>query len=294
MTMPPYPATGSGLGAQGLDTTRAHPARVYAAWLGAGKDTFAADRDAAAQIAEIAPWAPHSARANRAFLRRAVTFLARQGITNYLDIGTGQPVAGNVHEIAQRHQPEARVAYVDNDSVVLAHARALLARDHRTIAVPGDAREPHAILTDPAIRAHLDLDQPVAVLLVAVAHFLDGDQPARTLTAIRETLPAGSYIAISHATDLPEARQETDRATATHEAVKLYNSLTAPLTLRTPDQITTLLDGLDLIPPGLVPADQWRPHRRRPGPPVPVLAGIGHLPVTFPPARHHARPVQRP
>jgi hypothetical protein len=138
------PATdpGPGPGTHGIDTSHAHPARVYAAWLGADKDTFAADRDAATRIAQTAPWVVAGARANRAFLRRAITYLARHGITSYLDIGSGLPVAGNVHEIAQRHQPDARVAYLDNDPVVLAHARALLACDHRTIAVPGDARDP--------------------------------------------------------------------------------------------------------------------------------------------------------
>jgi hypothetical protein len=278
MTAPTHPATAPDLRAQGLDTSRAHPARVYAAWLGADKDTFAADRDAATRIAQKAPWVVAGARDNRAFLRRAVAYLARQGITSYLDIGSGLPIAGNVHEIAQRHQPEARVAYLDNDPVVLAHARALLACDHRTIAVPGDARHPHAILTDPAIRAHLDFDRPVAVLLVAVAHFLDGDQPARTVAAIREALPMGSYVVISHVADLPEASHETSRATATREAADLYNDLAAPLTLRTPDQITALLGGLELVPPGLVPADHWRPRRKHPGPPVPILAAVGRTP----------------
>ena len=279
MSTPIRPATdlAPGPGALGIDTSRAHPARVYAAWLGADKDAFAADRDAAAQIADVAPCVPLGARANRAFLRRAVAFLARQGITSYLDIGSGLPVAGNVHEIAQRHQPDARVAYVDNDPVVLAHARALLACDHRTIAVPGDARDPDAILADPAIRTHLDFGQPVAVLLVAVAHFLDGDQPARTVAAVREALPAGSYIVISHVADLPEVPQETGRAAATREAADLYNNLAAPFTLRTRDQIAALLDGLELVPPGLVPAHQWRSRRGRSAPPTPVLVGVGSL-----------------
>jgi hypothetical protein len=160
------PGGAEGLAERGFDTDRAHPARVYNKWL-SGKDNFAADREVAEQVARIAPWAVTGARANRAFLRRAVSFLARQGITQFVDVGAGLPSAGNVHEVARRFQPDARVCYLDNDPVVLAHARALLAGKN-TIAVAGDARDPQTILADPEIRAHIDFGRPVAVLFIAI------------------------------------------------------------------------------------------------------------------------------
>jgi hypothetical protein len=185
-----------------------------------------------------------------------------------------------VHEVAQTINPACRVAYVDNDDLVLVHARALLARDARTIAVPGDARDPTGILADPQVRSHLDLDRPVAVLLVAVLHFIvDHDQVAGIMASLRNHLAPGSYVVISHVADLPDTPGRPARAAATHAAAGRYESLAGPFTLRTPEQVTALFDGFDLIPPGIVPAHQWRPRRRNPGAAIPVLAGIGHLPI---------------
>jgi SAM-dependent methyltransferase len=268
--------TAAGATLADVDLSRAHPARVYNRWL-RGKDHFAADRAVAEQVARIAPWAVTGARANRAFLRRAVSFLARQGITQFVDVGAGLPSAGNVHEVAQRFQPDARVCYLDNDPVVLAHARALLAGKN-TIAVAGDARDPQAILADPEVRAHVDFQLPVAVLFIAVLHFLCAeDDPAGVVAAFRDVLAPGSFVVISHVADLPDGHAGSERAQATREAVKLYEELAAPFVLRTREDIAGLFAGFDLVDPGLVLAHRWRPDRRRPGPPVPVLAAVGRL-----------------
>lgn len=264
----------------GFDTKHAHPARVYDVWLG-GKDGFAADREAAQQVAEKAPWVVQGARANRAFLRRAVVYLAGAGIDQFLDIGSGLPTSGNVHEIAQRVNPEARVVYVDLDPVVLVHARALLTKGSTTIAVAGDARDPWSILTDATVRGHLDFTRPVAVLFVAVLHFLsDEDNPAGVVGVFREALAPGSHVVISHVADLPDDQQPEGRADATREAAKVYQDLAAPFTLRTRAEIQDLFAGFELVQPGLIGAHEWRPARGRPGPSVPVLAGVGRLPET--------------
>lgn len=269
----------------GIVVDRAHPARVYNRLLG-GKDHFAADREVADRIARVAPWAVTAARANRAFLRRAVAFLARQGITQFLDIGAGLPSAGNVHEVAQRVQPEARVCYVDQDPIVLAHARALLA-GRTTIAVAGDARTPQAILADPAVRALIDFQSPVAVLFVAVLHFLRAeDEPAAVVATFRDALAPGSFVVISHAADLPDDPHGPGRAHATREAARVYEELTAPLVLRTPEQVTALFAGFDLVEPGLVAAHEWRAPAGRHGRPVPVLAGVGHFSGPTVPGSH--------
>jgi SAM-dependent methyltransferase len=274
-------AGSDGVAGCGFNSDRAHPARVYNRWLG-GKDNFAADREVADHVARIAPWAATGARANRSFLRRAVSFLAAEGISQFLDVGAGLPSAGNVHEVAQRLQPDARVCYLDNDPVVLAHARALLA-GQTTIAVAGDARDPHAILADPAVRAHIDFQRPAAVLFVAILHFLRAtDDPAGVVAAFRDALAPGSFVVISHVADLPDDPTDPERAEATREAVKAYEDLAAPFVLRSRQEIAGLFAGFDLVEPGVVGAHQWRPQRGRPGLPVPVLAGVGQLQATGP------------
>jgi SAM-dependent methyltransferase len=276
----PVPVGGSGfevpVSVPGFDPRRPHPARVYACWLGYRKDTFAADRAAADQVTRVAPWVVAGARGSRAFLTRAVTHLAKSGITQYLDVGSGLPTAGNVHQIAQRVNPDSKVVYVDLDPLVLAHARALLA-SARTIAVAGDARDPQTILGNPEVKAHLDLDRPVAVLFSAILHFIGEQQdPAGIVATFRNALAPGSHIVISHVADLPD-HDGPARSTATRQAVQLYQDLAAPFVLRTQAQVTALFDGLDLLPPGVVQVHLWRPGRRRPGPPIPVLAGIGRV-----------------
>lgn len=271
----------SAAASEALDTTAPNAARIYDAWLG-GKDNFGADRRVADEVAQAAPFVVEGARANRAFLRRAVTHLTRAGIDQFLDLGSGLPTSPNVHEIAQQLNPDVRVAYLDRDPVVLVHARALLANE-RTIAVAGDIRDPHAILTDPAIRAHLDFDRPIGLLLVAVAHFLtEQDKPAQIIAAFRDALAPGSHLVLSHVADLgnqerPTSAPDPARAAATRDAARVYESLVGPFTLRTPADIDALFEGFELIPPGLVSARQWRPERRHPPRDVPILAGVGAL-----------------
>ena len=182
-----------------IDTSRPHPARVYDYFLD-GKDHYPADRKAGEQVLEAVPTAKAMARANRAFLQRAVRFLARAGIRQFLDIGTGLPTRGSVHQTAHEITPNARVIYVDNDPIVLAHSRALLASEH-TEVVEGDLRKPDSILGDAGVGKAIDFDQPVAVLLVAILHFLtDHDEPDQVVGRFVEAMAPGSYLVISHAT----------------------------------------------------------------------------------------------
>lgn len=289
MTPDPVPHPGTeptqtAAGPAGLDLSRPQAARVYAHWLG-GKDTFGPDRDTAEKVAAVAPWVVAGARANRAFLRRAITCLTRSGIDQVLDLGSGLPAPGNVHEVAQAVNPAARVVYVDVDPVVMVHSRALLACDERTVAVPGDLRDPAAILADPDVRAHLDLTRPVVLLLLAVLHFVaDTEDPARIVAGYRDHLAPGSVIVISHVADLPDP-DKPNRAAATRDAAAVYEKLAGPFTLRTRKQITGLFHGLDLLPPGVVPANRWRPRRSRPGPVVPILGGVGRVPEPGTPLR---------
>jgi hypothetical protein len=247
-----------------------------------GKDNFGVDREVAHEVARVAPFVVEGARANRAFLRRAVAHLARAGIDQFLDLGSGLPTSPNVHEIAQRINPEARVVYLDRDPVVIAHARALLAHE-LTTAVAGDIRDPQAILTDPDVRAHLDFDRPIGLLLVAVLHFItQQENPAGIVAAFRDALVPGSCLALSHVTDLEADGQasqhhEPDRVSATREAAQLYDALAGPFALRTPAEIEALFHGFDVIPPGLVPAPQWPAERKGRNVAVPILAGVGRL-----------------
>ena len=243
-----------------IDTTTPHPARMYDALLG-GKDNYPPDRDAVRRLLKVAPEARDSARANRAFLQRAVRYLAGEaGIRQIIDVGTGIPAAGNVHQVAGEIAPGTRVAYVDNDPIVRVHANALLSGTGTTRIVLADLREPAAILSDPQIAALIDFTQPVALLLVAIMHFITGQEdPAGIITTFRDTLPAGSFLALSHATaDLrPEGAQQ---------AAAVYDQATSTVTLRSHAQITALFDGWDLVDPGLVQVPLWRPDGRMPRP----------------------------
>jgi hypothetical protein len=237
-----------------IDTATPHPARIYDALLG-GKDNYAADRQAVRQLLTAAPEARDSARANRAFMQRAVRFLAGEaGIRQFIDVGTGIPAAGNVHEVAAG----ARVAYVDNDPIVHVHANALLTGSGTTSIILADLREPESIVAHPKVRALIDFTQPAALLLVAILHFItDAEDPARILAVFRDALPAGSYLALSHATaDL--------RPAAARDAAAVYDHATSPVTLRTRAQVAAFFDGWDLVKPGLVQVPLWRPDGRRP------------------------------
>jgi O-methyltransferase involved in polyketide biosynthesis len=265
-----------------LDVTVPNAARIYDSWLG-GKDNFGVDRRAADEVAQAAPFVVEGARVNRAFLRRAVAHLVHAGIDQFLDLGSGLPTSPNVHQIAQRINPDVRVVYLDRDPVVLVHARALLSHD-RTSVVAGDVRDPHAILADPEVRAHLDLDRPVGLLLVAVLHFVtEQEDPSRIVAAFRDALAPGSHLVLSHVADpgdreRPDGLRDPARAAATRHAAQVYESLAGPFALRTATEIEALFDGFELVPPGVVPANQWRADRRRPTRAVPILAGVGRLP----------------
>ena len=249
-------------------------ARVYDALIG-GKDNYAADRQAARKLEAAVPGAARAARDNRAFLGRAVRFLAADaGIRQFIDIGTGLPTRGHVHQIARAADPAARVIYADNDPIVVAHARALLADAPQVIAVEADLRFPRHLLTLPAVRNLIDFDQPVAVLLVAVLHFVsDSDGPASIVAAITDHLAPGSYVVISHVTGDQLA------ADAVRQAREIYLGAFTSGVARSRDQIGRMLDGLDLVPPGLTDVAAWRPRRQvTPRRPVLFYAGIGRKP----------------
>ncbi|MEU8400269.1 SAM-dependent methyltransferase [Nonomuraea sp. NPDC048892] len=236
----------------GFDPSTPSVARLYDYFLG-GKDNFAADRAAAEKILEVAPELPAAARANRAFLGRAVRHLARNGITQFLDLGTGLPAPGNVHEVAQEVDPGARVVYVDHDPVVLVHARALLEGQGGTTVVHGDLREPGAILREPGVLEAIDFGRPLGVLLVAVMHHLaDSDRPGEVVAALREAVAPGSFLVMSHGTS--EARPA-----AVERCTEVYRSAGLPLTPRDRDEIGALFEGFELVDPGLVWLPQWRP-----------------------------------
>jgi hypothetical protein len=228
-------------------------ARMYDYYLG-GDNNFPADREAAEKVLRIAPWARVTALENRAFLRRAVEFLARhQGVRQFVDIGTGLPTQGNVHEVAHRIAPDARVVYVDNDPVVLGHSRALLSRIANTATVRADVRQPDDIIGHPSLNTLIDWDQPVAVLLVAILHFVpDDNDPAGIVGQFRDKMAPGSHIVISH------AHHQGDEDAVRH-LVSIYRGANAPLILRTSEEIEHLFAGFELLEPGIVPVNKWNP-----------------------------------
>jgi S-adenosyl methyltransferase len=236
-----------------VDLDRPSAARMYDFFLG-GSHHFAVDREMAAQVLAAVPDFPLTARANRAFLHRAVRYLVQQGVRQFLDLGSGIPTVGNVHEIAQRLNPDVRVVYVDVDPVAVAHSRVLLAHDDRTHVIRADIRDPVAILADPAVRRLLDFRQPVAVLMASVLHFVpDSDRPDLIIGEFRGAMAPGSFLALSHGTT--QARPDEGA-----EVLQLYRQTANPLTDRTREQLLALLTGFDLVEPGLVWAPQWRPE----------------------------------
>lgn len=240
-------------GPTGLDTSVPNVARIYDYWLG-GRENFQADRAAAEQLIKLVPDAQYAARDNRAFLHRAVRFLADQGITQFLDIGTGMPGATTVLDTARQVNPDCRVAYVDYDPIVVSHGRALLTKSRQAIVVQADLRQPQAVLSHPSVRGHLDFGKPVAVLVLAVLHFIsDDDDPLAIMTAIRDALAPGSYLAIGHVThdNAPDAMVS--------RAIAAFARTSASIRPRTASQIRRLFSGFDLVEPGLVPAHTWRP-----------------------------------
>jgi len=237
----------------GIDTSRAHPARVYDYWLG-GKDNFAADRAAAEQALQAYPQLAQAVQANRKFLARAVRYLTGEaGIRQFLDIGTGIPAVDNTHQVAQREAPESRIVYVDNDPIVLLHARALLksTRQGACDYIQADLHDPDAILAGAA--RTLDFGQPVALMLLAILQFIPDEQdPAGLVSRLVAALPPGSYLVISHPTD--------DFNPNRGESIKRYNErVAAQATLRDQAGTARFFAGLDLVEPGVVPVAKWRP-----------------------------------
>ena len=247
-----------GLAPSQIDTSRAHPARMYDFYLG-GTDNYPVDRDAASEVVARAPEIRDIARANRAFLGRAVRYLAEErGIRQFLDIGAGIPTAGSVHEVAAKAAPGARVVYVDNDPIVSVHASALLTGTGRTGIAQADLRDPKAILAHPVTRELLDFTQPIALLLIAILPFItDDEKPAEIVTTLRDALPACSYLALSHVTS-------DFRPQAAAAAMDVYHQATSPVTLRTRQEVSAFFTGWDLEDPGLVQAPLWRPDTRPP------------------------------
>ena len=237
-----------------LDTSTANVARMYDYYLG-GKDNFEADRVAAEKVLTQMPGQRRSALENRRFLRRAVQFLAGQaGIDQFLDIGVGLPTQGAVHEVAHEINPRSRVAYVDYDPVVVAHANALLATPDQSVVVAEDIRRPRELLANPVIRGHLDFDRPVAVLVLAIFHFVpDEDDPAAITAYLREALAPGSYLVLTHVCQelLP------DKAAA-ERARDVYQKAGQPIKARPAAEIRGFFGDFELIEPGLVPKHAWR------------------------------------
>ncbi|MGW1543804.1 SAM-dependent methyltransferase [Streptomyces sp. NPDC002309] len=238
-----------------INTSQPHTARIWNYWLG-GKDNYEVDRAAGDQIRQLHPDIGEYARADRLFLGRAVRHLVSDlGIRQFLDVGTGLPTADNTHEVAQRIAPESRIVYVDNDPLVLAHARALLTStpEGRTDYLDEDLRNVDAILQHAA--KTLDLTQPVALILLGVVIFLpDDDDPYGVVRRLMDALPAGSHLVLSHTITSP-SMPDVD------EAVEFWNEHGTPkLTQRTPEAVTGFFDGLDLLEPGVVSCSRWRPE----------------------------------
>jgi len=277
---PPAPDRGDGAGARtrevplDLDTSVAHVARVYDYWLG-GKDNFAADRAAGEQAIQAYPDIVYSVRANRAFLARTVRYLAGEaGIRQFLDIGTGIPTANNTHEVAQDVAPGSNVVYVDNDPVVLTHARALLVSGDQghTNYIDADLRDTGRILAEAA--QTLDFSRPVAIMLMAILQHIDeAEDPYAIVNSLLAAVPPGSYLAISH----PAADIETEAMAQMAE--RLNKLMAEKVTFRNRQQVTRFFEGLELAEPGMVRVQEWRPASEiEAKSPAALWGGVGRKP----------------
>ena len=262
----------------GFDPDRPNAARIYDYLLG-GKDNFAADRQAAEKLAEALPDAARVARANRAFLAAAVRQVAGFGIGQYVDIGAGLPTTPNVHETVRTAVPDARVAYIDNDPLVVTHARALLATDDKVTVISADAREYAAILSAPEFTGFIDPAKPVCVLFVSMLHFMAVSEAAAAVAAFREWMPQGSYLVISAGVGNERSNPRQGRVQAAYGSEITLSGFTEA-------GLAALFGDFELVPPGIVPVTEWPMERADEPPslrPMPVgpttagmLAGIGH------------------
>ncbi|MEU5142473.1 SAM-dependent methyltransferase [Streptomyces sp. NPDC021139] len=239
-----------------IDISVPSVARIYDFYLG-GSHNFEVDREAARRAMEFMPGLPKIMQANRAFMRRAVRFAAGEGIDQFLDIGSGIPTFGNVHEVAGRSRPGARVVYVDHDPVAVAHSEAVLAGNEDADVVAGDLLKPREILASPQVERLIDLNRPVALLLVAILHFVeDEDDPYAAVAELSDALAPGSLLVLTHASyegiPLPAERAGG--------AVDVYKDIRNPLIMRSRDDIARFFEGYDMVEPGLVPMPRWRPE----------------------------------
>lgn len=254
-----------------IDTSKPHPARMYDYFLG-GKDHYEVDQEAAERFIQAAPEVRLAVRANRRFMHRAVRHVvAEGGVRQILDIGTGLPTEPNVHQIARAIAPDTRVAYVDNDPIVSTHSRSLLDDDEHTSVVLADLRDPRAVLDHPDVRRVIDFDEPVALLLVAVLHFVtDEEDPDGVVATLLEALPTGSHLVLSHATvDIHDDARE--------DAVNVYRNATATMNPRSRARVLSFFGDLTLTEPGLVLVPDWRPDEPEPhdAPPIGIYGGVG-------------------
>ncbi|MFJ8053783.1 SAM-dependent methyltransferase [Streptomyces luteogriseus] len=238
-----------------IDISVPSVSRMYDYYLG-GSHNFEVDREAARRAMEFMPGLPKVMQANRAFMRRAVRYAADQGVSQFLDVGSGIPTFGNVHEVAQATRPGARVVYVDHDPVAVAHSQAVLEGSDDAGVVAADLRKPQEILRSPEVERLIDLNQPVALLLVAILHFVeDEDDPYGAVAELREALAPGSLLVLTHASyegiPLPPERAGG--------AVDVYDDIRNPLIMRSRDEIARFFEGYDMVEPGLVAMPHWRP-----------------------------------
>jgi hypothetical protein len=263
---------------EGIDSTRPNVARIYDYLLG-GKDNFAVDREAAKQLIAVTPDIAGVVRDNRSFLGRVVRYLTDEaGIRQFLDLGGGLPTRTNVHEMAQSVAPDARVVYVDNDPVVWSHGQALLAHGDQVAMVRADLREPARVLGHPEVLARLDLDRPVAVVCASVLHFVaDEDKPYQIIAEYRDRLAPGSYLAISHGTT---GTAEEDPDDVVGGVTSVFRQASAQLHVRSLTGIQRFFDGFEMVDPGVVWINEWRPGAgfRPSGNPRSLRGGVGRKP----------------
>ncbi|GAA0434003.1 hypothetical protein Acor_08330 [Acrocarpospora corrugata] len=252
--------------------------RIYDHLLG-GSDNHAPDRVAAEELLKVAPDAADVAVGNRAFLKRAVKYLAERGIRQFLDIGSGLPTRENTHQMAQAAAPGARVVYVDNDPIVFAHIQAILS-DGNTVATSGDMRATEKILADPRLNEMISFDGPVGVILTSVLHYVsDADDPHDIVGRIMRAMPPGSYLVLSHSKHGDVTTQEDEE-----RIIEIYNRTNKPLYPRDRAQIVQFFDGLDILHPGVVPVQDWHPNGDAPGASAPdfvpghILGGVAVKP----------------